>query len=108
MNEDSLRSSLYQFFGAALSSAVSAEAGIALIIEELTKLASTNADTTQFDKTLIKPMIKSTHYIITQQYNNLLKDSKDTFQDNIPIPVKVKLDMDKKLIELLDGYIKQL
>ena len=53
-------------------------------------------------------MIKSTHYIITQQYNNLLKDSKDTFQDNIPIPVKVKLDMDKKLIELLDGYIKQL
>ena len=108
MNEDTLRSSLYQFFGAALSSAVSAEAGIALIIEELTKLASTNADSTQFDKTLIKPMIKSTHYIITQQYNNLLKDSKDTFQDNIPIPVKVKLDMDKKLIELLDGYIKQL
>lgn len=108
MNEDTLRSSLYQFFGAALSSAVSAEAGIALIIEELTKLASTNKDSTQFDKTLIKPMIKSTHYIITQQYNNLLKDSKDTFQDNIPIPVKVKLDMDKKLIELLDGYIKQL
>lgn len=108
MNEDTLRSSLYQFFGAALSSAVSAEAGIALIIEELTKLVSTNTNSTQFDKTLIKPMIKSTHYIITQQYNNLLKDSKDTFQDNIPIPVKVKLDMDKKLIELLDGYIKQL
>ena len=51
MNEDTLRSSLYQFFGAALSSAVSAEAGIALIIEELTKLASTNTDSTQFDKT---------------------------------------------------------
>ena len=108
MNEEALRSNLYQFFGAVLASAIDGEAGIALIIEELTKLMSTDKDITQFDKKLIKPMIKATHYVITQEYNKLLKDSKDTFQNNMPIPVKVKLDMDKKLIELLDGYIKQL
>ena len=76
--------------------------------EELTKIISMDNKTTKFNKELIKPMIKATHYIITQEYNNLLEDSKKTFQENIPNPVKMKLDNDKQLIELLDNYIKQL
>jgi hypothetical protein len=56
----------------------------------------------------MKPLLKATQYIITQEYNNLLEDSKKTFQDNIPGPVKAKLNDDKQLIELLDNYIKQL
>ena len=108
MNEEMLRISLHQFFGAAIASSVEAEAGIALIIEELTKLISTDEKLKHFDKKLMKPIIKSVHYMMTQEYNNLLEDSQKTFQNDIPIPVKAKLDMDKKLIEMLDGYIKQL
>ena len=108
MNEDMLRISLHQFLGAALTSSADSEAGIALIIEEITKLVSTDNDIKHFDKKLIKPIIKSVQYIITQEYNNLLEDSQKTFQDNIPLAVKAKLDSDKKLIEMLDSYIKQL
>ena len=108
MNEDALRINLYQFFGAAIASSVDGEAGMALIIEELTKLASTDNESKHFDKKLIKPIIKAVHYIITQEYNNLLIDSQKTFQNNIPLPVKTKLDSDRKLIEMLDSYIKQL
>ena len=108
MNEEMLRISLHQFFGAALTSAVSGEAGIALIMEELTKLTSTDDELKHFDKKLIKPIIKSVKYVLTQEYNNLLDDSQKTFQNNIPLPVQAKLDSDKRLIELLDNYIKQL
>lgn len=108
MNEEMLRISLHQFFGAALASSVEGEAGIALIIEELTKLISTDKELQHFDKTLMKPIIKAVHYMMTQEYNNLLEDSQKTFQNNIPIPVRAKLDSDKKLIEMLDSYIKQL
>ena len=71
-------------------------------------MVSTNTEITQFNKQLIKPILKATQYILTQEYNNLLEDSKKTFQENIPSPVKMKLDNDKQLIELLDDYIKQL
>ena len=108
ITDASLRANLYQFFGATLTAYDDSEAAIAVIVEELTKIISTDGKTTKFNKELIKPMIKATHYIITQEYNNLLNDSKKTFQDNIPIPVKLKLDNDKKLIDLLDLYIKQL
>jgi hypothetical protein len=45
---------------------------------------------------------------MTTRYNALLQDSKETFQDDIPIPVKLKLDNDKQMLALLDIYIKQL
>ena len=108
MNEEMLRISLYQFFGAAIASSVDGEAGMALIIEELTKLISTDQEKKHFDKKLMKPVIKAVHYMMTQEYNNLLEDSQKTFQDKIPLAIKAKLDSDKKLIEMLDSYIKQL
>ena len=103
-----LRISLYQFFGAAIASSVDGEAGMALIIEELTKLISTDQEKKHFDKKLMKPVIKAVHYMMTQEYNNLLEDSQKTFQNNIPLPVKAKLDSDKQIIQMLDSYIKQL
>ena len=108
MNEEALRISLFQFFGAAIASSVDGEAGMALIIEELTKLVSTDEELQHFDKKLMKPIIKAVHYMMTQEYNNLLEDSQKTFQNNIPLPVKAKLDADKNLIMMLDSYIKQL
>ena len=108
MNEEMLRISLYQFFGAAIASSVDGEAGMALIIEELTKLISTDQEKKHFDKKLMKPVIKAVHYMMTQEYNNLLEDSQKTFQNNIPLPVKAKLDSDKQAIQMLDSYIKQL
>ena len=108
MNEEMLRISLYQFFGAAIASSVDGEAGMALIIEELTKLISTDQEKKHFDKKLMKPVIKAVHYMMTQEYNNLLEDSQKTFQNNIPLPVKAKLDSDKQIIQMLDSYIKQL
>ncbi len=108
ITDTAFRTSLHQFFGAALMTYEDSEAAVAVILEELTKLISTNEEITQFNNDLIKPMIKSTHYVVTQRYNHLLQDSKETFQNNIPIPIKLKLDNDKKLIDLLDLYIKQL
>lgn len=108
MNEEMLRISLYQFFGAAIASSVDGEAGMALIIEELTKLISTDQEKKHFDKKLMKPVIKAVHYMMTQEYNNLLEDSQKTFQNNIPLPVKAKLDSDRQTIQMLDSYIKQL
>ena len=108
MNEEMLRISLYQFFGAAIASSVDGEAGMALIVEELTKLISTDREKKHFDKKLMKPIIKAVHYMMTQEYNNLLEDSQKTFQNNIPLPVKAKLDSDKQTIQMLDSYIKQL
>ena len=108
MNEEMLRISLYQFFGAAIASSVDGEAGMALIIEELTKLISTDQEKKHFDKKLMKPVIKAVHYMMTQEYNNLLEDSQKTFQNNIPLPVKAKLDSDKQIIQMLESYIKQL
>ena len=108
MNEEMLRISLYQFFGAAIASSVDGEAGMALIIEELTKLISTDQEKKHFDKKLMKPVIKAVHYMMTQEYNNLLEDSQKTFQNNIPLLVKAKLDSDKQIIQMLESYIKQL
>ena len=108
ITDTAFRTSLHQFFGAALMTYEDSEAAVAVILEELTKLISTNEEVTQFNNDLIKPMIKSTHYVVTQRYNHLLQDSKETFQNNMPIPIKLKLDNDKKLIDLLDLYIKQL
>lgn len=108
ITDTAFRTSLHQFFGASIMTYGDSEAAIAVILEELTKLISTDEDISKFNNDLIKPMIKSTHYIVTQRYNHLLQDSKETFQDNIPIPIKLKLDNDKKLIDLLDLYIKQL
>ena len=108
ITEQAIRQNLYNFIGSVLVSSSDGEAAMALICEELTKLMATDDDLKQFDKSLIKPMIKATHYILTQQYNKLLTDTQKTFDKNVPIPVQAKLDNDKKLIALLDLYIKQL
>ena len=108
ITEQTIRQNLYNFIGSVLVSSPDGEAAMALICEELTKLMATDESLKQFDKSLIKPMIKATHYILTQQYNKLLIDTQKTFDKNVPIPVQAKLDNDKKLIALLDLYIKQL
>lgn len=108
MNEEMLRISLHQFFGAAIASSIDGEAAMALIIEELTKLTSTDKELQHFDKKLMKPIIKAVHYMMSQEYNNLLEDTQKTFQNNIPLAIKAKLDSDKNLITMLDSYIKQL
>jgi hypothetical protein len=108
LREETLRASLYQFIGSVLNSYPDPEQAIAVIMEELTKVVATDEELKVFNTDLIKPMIKAIYYIITNRYDKLLLDSRNTFKDEIPIPVKIKLDNDKQLLALLDSYIKQL
>jgi hypothetical protein len=77
-------------------------------MEEITKVVAKDESLQTFNADLIRPILKSCQYIMTTRYNALLQDSKETFQDDIPIPVKLKLDNDKQMLALLDIYIKQL
>lgn len=83
---------------------------IAVVLEELTKLASKNPDNLEsgFQPELIKPMMKSVEYITTIRYNNLLKDSQETFKNNIPEPIQKSLNDDKQMIELIRNYINRI
>lgn len=108
LKEETLRSSLHQFFGSVLNSYSDPEKAIAVIMEELTKIATVNDDLTDFRNDLIKPMFKATHYILSTRYTKLLNDSKEAFGDKMPIAVKARLDNDRQLLALLDLYIKQL
>ena len=108
LREETLRASLYQFLGTVLNSYSDPEQAIAIVMEELTKVVAEDESLKTFKSELIKPILKSCQYIMTNRYNKLLQDSKETFQDNIPIPVKLKLDNDKQMLALLDVYIKQL
>ena len=108
LREETLRASLYQFIGSVLNSYSDPEQAIAVIMEELTKVVATDKELKTFNTDLIKPMIKAIYYIMSNRYDKLLIDSKNAFKDEIPIPVKIKLDNDKQLLALLDNYIKQL
>ena len=108
LREETLRSSLFQFLGVTLNSYDNPEQAMAIFMEEITKVASTDDDWTSFNNDLIKPIFKTVQYMITARYNKLYSDSKAAFGENYPIAVKLKLDNDKQLINLLDLYIKQL
>lgn len=108
LREETLRASLYQFLGVVLNSYSDPEQAIAVILEEITKVIAEDEKMKDFKPELIKPILKSGQYILTTRYNKLLEDSKQAFGDNYPVPVKLKLDNDKQLINLLDLYIKQL
>lgn len=112
-SQESIRMSLYQFIGGLLQLCPDREATIAVILEELTKISrlTPEQDNSNFHNDMIKPILKSTVYIITVRYNNLLNDTKITFGENKdfwPEPVKSTLDSNKVLIDLLNGYINQL
>ncbi len=112
-SQESIRMSLYQFIGGLLQLCPDREATIAVILEELTKISrlTPEQDNSSFHNDMIKPILKSTVYIITVRYNNLLNDTKTTFGENKdfwPEPVKNTLDSNKVLIDLLNGYINQL
>lgn len=109
-SQESIRMSLYQFFGGLLQICQDREAAIAVILEELTKLSRQDPDdnNSDFYSDMIKPILKSTAYILSIRYNNLLNDANKTFGNNIPTPVKTTLDNDKQLIEMLNKYIDQL
>ncbi len=111
--QESIRMSLYQFLGGLFQICPDREATIATMLEELTRFSriTPEEDNSNFHNDMIKPMLKSTAYIITIRYNNLLNDTKITFGENKdlwPKPVKDALDNDNKLIDLLNNYINQL
>lgn len=110
LREETLRSSLFQFLGAIISSYPDPAQAIAIVLEELVKLASKDPNNleTGFQPELIKPMIKSVEYVTTIQYNNLLKDSQETFKNNIPEPIQKSLNNDKQMIELIRNYINRI
>ena len=109
-SQDTIRMSLYQFLGGLIQIYQDREAAIAVIIEELTKLARQDPDddNSNFYSDMIKPILKSTVYILSIRHNNLLADANKTFGDNHPEPVKNTLNNDKQLIEMLNKYIEQL
>ena len=109
-NQEAIRMSLYQFIGGLLQLCPDREAAIAVILEELTKISriEPTKDDSNFHNDMTKPILKSTLYILTIRYNNLLNDTKTAFGDNWPKPVKDSLDNNKALIDLLTNYINQL
>lgn len=109
-SQESIRMSLYQFLGGLIQICQDREAAIAVMLEELTKISrqDPDKDDSSFHSDMIKPILKSTAYILSIRYNNLLNDANKTFGNNIPAPVKTTLDNDKQLIEMLNKYIEQL
>lgn len=105
-NQETLRASLVQFFGALLISSPNGEVASGIIMEELTKMALTEED--KFNTDMIKPIFKSVVYILTVRYNKLLSDAKSTFNSNIPKNVQKSLDSQKELIDQLNKYIGEL
>ena len=108
LREETLRASLYQFIGSVLNSYSDPEQAIAIIMEELTKVVATDNELKEFNNDLIKPIIKATQYIITTKCNKALEDANNTFQNDVPTPIKIRLDNNKHMLDLLNLYIKQL
>ena len=108
MNQNSLRMNFYQFVGGILASYNDKEQAMAIIMEELTKVASTNEDIKEFDTSLIKPILKAAEYILSCRHDKLLEDSQKTFGDNIPAPIRKALEENKTLANNLKQYIDKL
>lgn len=112
-NQDSIRMSLHQFFGGLISFCPDREAVVAVIQEELTKIARIDPEdnNSQFHSDLIKPILKSTVYIITIRYNKLFNDAISTFGEDRsywPNAVILAIEKDKALIETLNKYIEEI
>jgi hypothetical protein len=108
MNQNSLRSNLYNFLGAVLLSYSNKEEAISIIIEELTKIISKEGDAKIFENNTVKPLLKAASFVISQRHDKLLEDSKETFGDNIPKFIMQSLNDDKELVNQLQEYIKKL
>jgi Asp-tRNA(Asn)/Glu-tRNA(Gln) amidotransferase C subunit len=108
MNQNSLRSNLYNFLGAVLLSYSNKEEAISIIIEELTKIISKEGDAKIFENNTVKPLLKAASFVISQRHDKLLEDSKETFGDNIPEFIMQSLNDDKELVNQLQEYIKKL
>ena len=109
-SQESIRMSLYQFLGGLIQICQDREAAIAIMLEELTKIARVepDKDDSNFNSDMIKPILKSAVYILSVRYNNLLNDANKTFGDNHPEPVKDTLNNNKQLVEMLNKYIDNL
>ena len=111
--QESIRMSLHQFLGGLIGLCPDREAAIAVIIEEVTKISRIRPedDNSNFYTDMIKPILRSTVYILTIKFNNLLNDTIKAFgedKQSWPDPVKKTLDNDRQLIEMLNKYIDQL
>jgi hypothetical protein len=105
--------SLYQFLGGLLQSCPDRESSVAVILEELTRIAriTPEDDKSNFHNDIIKPIIKSVVYILTIKHNILLEDTKQAFGDSNtlwPKPVKESILEQKQLINSLNEYIDKL
>ena len=111
--QESIRMSLHQFLGGLLQICPDREAAIAVILEELTKISRIRPenDNSNFHTDMIKPVLRSTIYILTIRFNKLLEDTINAFGEDKqfwPEPVKNTLDNDRQLIEMFNKYIDQL
>ena len=111
-SQDTIRMSLHQFIGGLIQFCPDREAVIAVIVEELTKIARIEPEdnNSQFHTDLIKPILKSTVYVLTIRYNKLLTDTINIFgeKEKWPTPVKTAIDNDKNLIDSLNEYINKI
>ena len=111
-SQDAIRMSLHQFIGGLIQFCPDREAVIAVIVEELTKIARLEPEdnNSQFHTDLIKPILKSTAYVLTIRYNKLLTDTINIFgeKEKWPTPVKTAIDNDKNLIDSLNEYINKI
>ena len=108
MNQNSLRSNLYNFLGAVLLSYPNKEEALSIVIEELTKVMSKEGDAKEFDNKTVKPLLKAASFVISQRHDKLLEDSKEAFGDNLPDFITQSLNRDKELVKSLQEYIKKL
>lgn len=111
--QEAIRMSLYQFLGGLLHLCPDREAAIAVMLEELVRISRINPDkdNSNYNTDMIKPILKSSIYIITVRYNNLLNDTIQAFGEDEkfwPEPVKNTLDNDKQFIEQFNKYIDQI
>lgn len=112
-SQDTIRMSLYQFFGGLLQLTQDKEQTVAIILEELTRISKLDPDddSSGFYLDMIKPIIKASAYILTINYNKLISDSINAFgedRNKWPIPVMDGVANELKLIEQLNKYIDKL
>ncbi len=111
--QESIRMSLYQFLGGLLQVCPDRESTVAVMLEELTKIARITPEdnNSNFHNDMIKPILKSAVYILTIKHNILLEDTKKAFGNNNdawPKPVRKSILEQKQLVDSLNEYIDQL
>jgi hypothetical protein len=97
--QETIRSAFHQFLGGVIQCSPNRESVVALIEEELVKIADDD----------IKPILKAAVYVMTIKYNKALEDAQKAFgKDNIPSQISNALYKDKHLIKELENYINKL